>query len=344
MSDSVVTGTLSLSNSREKCIPSEDLPGIDRLSLSFPVSSFVRNRDLWSSWAEGSHPAYGPYVRVGGRFPVAPFQSAFIGLTAYDSVPSIWARVEWNPSRVVDPDGCSLASVYQALDTASEVMAGVFDFVENPVLDPERINVTRLDVARDFSSGCFTPERFIRSLANVPRPYARRSSIFSDPKSGRAETLTVGSNSGALRLYDKFVESSGSVDPGTMRLEFQCRKSWLRRYGGISSLADLNGDSVTLLSRNRFDWGGMGAEVDSTGDLWSRLQSTSLSERERVFFLGWLVASRSGSTPNLGSATLAKYRRLQRELGVSLDSSESGPGFVSRLDWESGQVVTHAVA
>jgi hypothetical protein len=87
----------------------------------------------------------------------------------------------------------------------------------------------------------------------------------------------------------------------------------------------------------------MGVEVaSSVGRLVRVVQSSEdLSERETAFFLGWLMCEAAGQPMRtLSPATVAKYRRMQRSLGIAAPSDFEGQvEVVTRLDWESGREV-----
>ena len=91
----------------------------------------------------------------------------------------------------------------------------------------------------------------------------------------------------------------------------------------------------------RFGWSGCGAEVSSSV---SRLvhvvtECDELSDHDQTMFLGYLMQQAAGREPALSRTTLAKYRRLQRALGiVGADLAETVE-VVRRLDWETGTEV-----
>jgi hypothetical protein len=152
----------------------------------------------------------------------------------------------------------------------------------------------------------------------------------------------VGSKAGVIRLYDKHAETSGVAPVGSLRWESECRAGWLSRYGGMKRLHDVNDEAAGRLAQNRWEWSQMGAEV--AGDLSrlvGRVRATDLSEREQAGFLGWLVMQAAGDAWVPGSrSTLAKYRKVQRDLGVASPTDLVTTGAVlRRLDWESGREV-----
>jgi hypothetical protein len=71
-----------------------------------------------------------------------------------------------------------------------------------------------------------------------------------------------------------------------------------------------------------------------------------LSGAQKRSFLGWLVEQSAGVSSTIGSGhTLAKYRRLQRELGIAAPCDFGAMlEVVRRLDWDSGREVVNVRA
>ncbi len=319
--------------------------GVDRLSVSCRAYDFDSGASSWTGHQERFSDEG---VRVSETFSrsveVVPGVSAFVSVMRrfeQSVLAPVFAKVEFNPARVADPGGHSLASVVDtfasfalALDAASRVV----EFVDGDDLSSFRLK--RLDVARDFHD-VFAPSALIRGLAPIPRRWARKNLVHADPARHGAQTLLVGSGAGEARLYDKFEETKGAVPPGTLRCEFESRSDWVSKYGGMSSLGDLDDGRLERLARDRWEWSAMGVEVKSVNAVVEMVARSGLSAREQCSFLGWLVTQSTdfGFVPS--NKTLAKYRKVQRELNVAFGADfVSSIGFSSRLDWDSGTVVT----
>jgi hypothetical protein len=67
-----------------------------------------------------------------------------------------------------------------------------------------------------------------------------------------------------------------------------------------------------------------------------------LSDKQILSFLGWCVARKFAGGPEVSSATLAKYRRIEKSLG-GVDLSLMEPYSV-QLDLEAGKVVRRPLA
>ena len=165
----------------------------------------------------------------------------------------------------------------------------------------------------------------------------------ADPKGNGAQTLDVGSGAaGGVRLYNKHVETEGEAPEGTVHWETQARAAWAKNYGGIKVLADVSTESVERLAQDRWEWSHMGAEIaGSIGRLVEVVGQSGPTKAQQNSFIGWLVKQAGGvDCSDASRATLAKYRRLQREVGIAAPADlGSMVEVVRRLDWASGREV-----
>ena len=342
---------VSLSNRGETSSLIEDFGvGVDRLSVAFEVRDFDPDPSAWRSYAQSfvagelASESFSASVPVDGAAPVFVGVTVPVARLSGGVVPGqgpVYGKIEFNPSRFVDPAGFGLASLVDCLDVFPSVLAAAGVVVEAVHSDDlDSYSLRRVDVAKDFHS-VVSPSALIRGLAPIPRRWARKNLVHADPSRNGAQTLLVGSKSGSARLYDKCAETGGLAPVGTVRCEIEARVDWVRKYGGVSTVADLHKLGLEELGRNRFEWSAMGVEVKSTNGVVDVVAQSGLSPREQANFLGWLMTQ---STPHAyvpASSTLAKYRKLQRELNISLGGDvRDVVGFSTRLDWDSGQVIT----
>ena len=338
----------SPSNRKRTPSKNEDLLfdlGIDRLSVSFPVYAYQAEPEAWNRRSMAS---VGPdaetrtlmgSVKVGGVSVMVGMQERYVDGTMMQRT----GKIEYNPSRIVDPDGCGLATLDETADSFDVVLAAAEQLV-SPGDEPANFRVKRLDLARDFH-GIEQPATLIRGLSCLHRPYARKNLIHADPAKNGAQTIVVGGKQSSVRLYDKAEETktrANRAEPGTIRWEAENRKGWLSNYGAVERLRDLDPVRVAVLADNRWEWSQMGAEV--AGDLArlvERVHESDLTAAERRGFLGWLVEQAAGMEGgSMSSATLAKYRRLQRRLGIVAPVDLAGTVTVlRRLDWATGTEV-----
>lgn len=340
----------SLSNRKGTSSKNEPFPGqagVDRLSLSFPIDSAEGDSAAWdrfsvvNSGQANERATWGSSVEVGAaRF--------FVGVaTLPEGAPHRrMGKVEWNPSRVIDPEGWELASVGEALVTVGPAVTAVRQMMRPVWDDPREWSLKRIDVAKDFE-GVDEAASLIRGLGAIHRPWSRLNQTHADPLRHGAQTLMVGSGAGVVRLYDKAAETKGEAPEGTVRWEVEAR-AWARDKGRMKMLGDLDGDSVEFLGQERFGWSGMGAEVaGSMGRLVAAVvECDYLTGAQQRSFLGYLVEQSAGVQTSVSSkATLAKYRRLQRQLGIAAPSDFGAMlEVVRRLDWDSAREVVSVKA
>lgn len=311
---------------------------MDRLSLSFPVERLRWSAAAWDSLTI----ARGECRKVSARVDVDG-SAVFFGAAEIDQADGsrpLFGKVEFNPSRVGDPDGVGLvgaSGVLERLEPVLEVLAGSY---LTPTTDLAQWRVKRLDAARDFR-GVNDKPALLSALATVHRPWSRRNTLYNDGKRAGAQTLMVGSGAGVLRAYDKHAENERAPED-VLRVESEARPGWLARYGGIETVDNITDDNVTTLARDRFDWSGLGREVVAPNEVIARLMRCGLDTGERRGFLGWLVERAAGVEDDSARATRAKYRRLARDLGVTLGTEAFSPGVVGHLDWETGEAVLRA--
>jgi len=315
---------------------------VDRLSLSFPVADFERDEKSWGS-VTTKYPCSDQQVRNWGSSQRVQGAPVFVGVSEVQATHREWGKVEFNPSRFVDPEGWRLARAGDVREVLAEVVPLVREHM-TPVTDVDAWKVRRVDVARDFE-GISEPGNKVRALAPLPRPWARRNLVHSDPARHGAQTLMVGSGAGVVRLYDKHAETAGRAPEGVLRWEAECRHEWADKYGGLRALADISEQSVSKLAEDRWAWSGIGIEIDPVSRIYELVRSTGLSKRQQNGFLMFLWAQAAGDLAYSGKAALAKYRRYQRQFGIVMEPGtldSTGRGVVSRLDWQSATEVFRA--
>jgi hypothetical protein len=76
---------------------------------------------------------------------------------------------------------------------------------------------------------------------------------------------------------------------------------------------------------------GFGRWVGGVRDVWDVLAGASLSDREKVFFVGWYEARKAGRRLELCDKTERRYRRVLAELELARSGEER-----IRLNYELG--------
>lgn len=314
--------------------------GIDRLSFSFPVSQAAR--DGWTTQQRQAqddggemHTSSVTVEREDGAYAI------FVGVMERidpDGVVRRFGKVEGNPSRFLDPSGCTLAPVDGFDDYTREMWDVATSWLDPSCLLSEA-RLKRVDLARDFR-GVSIPSAYVRGLVGVSRPYAKRSSVHSDPARGSAETLTVGSGAGTIRLYDQYEAYAEKGAPeGALRWEITARTGWLARIEA-QAVGDWSPAGAAELAADRWDWSKCGYTVGSRDVLLARIgtdERISAPKRERL--LGRLLLQSQGLPTGGGRRTAYDYDRLQEEYGIAMLGDENLKGFSGRLDLETGTEV-----
>lgn len=323
--------------------------GVDRLSLSFPIApnpdadgfdthTLRRSADArtWSGSTQIKL-ADGVSVYLGG---MEVTEGAW------------WGKIEWNPSRVQDPAGYSLADVPAAIASAKAVW-GIACTLMDPRCDLEEARVKRIDLARDFE-GVTQPAYLLAGLANVKRPHARRQGVWHAQDRGGASTLHAGSNAGMVRLYDQHeAYADKGAGKGAMRVEAQYGSGWLegstpktgKARPELKVLAQLASDRCREMFRERYDWSKMGVAVTGSSVVTAKaaelVEEGRYTHREATYCLGEMMWRASGIVDGMSKATAAKYNRFVADLGVTLpaDGDQLDPGVTVRLDLEAGTEV-----
>lgn len=311
--------------------------GVDRLSVSFPLRSWESDPSAWSRSSTTRPGTPNSVTSLGHVVKVEEGVSIFIGLQEVPATGQTWGKIEFNPSRIIDPEGTSLCPPSRVREVAVDAVDFALSLLEPAVPDVGAMNVRRLDVARDFQN-VTRPAYLVQGLGPVHRPWARRNLVHYDPGKNGAQTLMVGSGAGVVRLYDKDQESGGKA-PGVLRWEVEARRDWCQKYGNIKTVADATDERVESLGRNRWEWSQMGTEVTAMESVVEKVMRSGLSFAEQRGLIGYLTMIAAGADVRAANSTHSKYRRLSRQIGVSIDPgslSGESPGFRAHLDLEQG--------
>lgn len=200
--------------------------------------------------------------------------------------------------------------------------------------------VVRLDLVRDFNlqnTDLLSP--ILNGLAQIPRNGRVKVRRFGDGKSGQAETLRVGPATWAATLYDKHVESRGLAEAGSLRSEFRLRSRQLASAevasasGTIISVSDLDESRCDQIRRIWFEKARFGSWISEGRSVWDFLSNVELSDREKMFFAGWLSAREANVNVKLSVQTERKFRNLL----ATCHLEHQGSGVKRfRLNYESG--------
>lgn len=323
----------SLSNRRDFG-PIRTTPGIDRLSLSFPLAQ----KPDWDRFETVTMAAWGQSASSTVKWNGV---GVYVGAMEAEGASIPWGKVEFNPSRFVDPDGCELATVEDTHEAAqvAETIAGMLVEPAAPCLDWK---VKRIDVARDFRD-VSRPSLYVHGLAPLRRPYANYSAVFTHPRHANVQSLTVGSGAGLVRLYDQHEAYAERGAPeGSLRWECEAREDWSTKHR-MEQLRDVTAEHVMDLTAYRWEWSACGMEVQGVDAVIEKVLRSELSPARQQRLLGVLMLKARGYGADLGRRQEREYERVIRELGVVLSPGAlEDSGFTARLDYEMGTEVLRA--
>jgi hypothetical protein len=251
-------------------------------------------------------------------------------------------------------------NVSTAVRVVNDIYDRASDFVEWAV-DVDELRIRRLDLDRDFD-GVAHLDHLLRGLARLHVPRTANSSVFSDNEHhGGALTLTRSvRDRWRASLYDKHAQVSHLArhqrDPllsarmreraaetqGRVRFEVQLRSKALRERG-LNMMSDLDNAILLDLCENYFDRAQFGTPVGGAPHVdavIARLATTSDSNYKSVGAVLFMLKAEALNLPQptTSSATLAKYRKLAREWGLSAADMSGLAGPPVALDFERGNL------
>ena len=301
--------------------------GVDKVALACQVHELPTPSRLWIPRGE---------VR---RSATIVLDGATVQVTVGPVGRTLWARTEWNPSRLTNPDGwetCPLRGWSDTVGVATQIVRREL----RPVLSLDAWNVKRMDVARDFTT--VHPDRFLVGLGSVPRTYAKTMVLYRSPRTGRPQTLEVGvGGAGKVRLYDKHQERR-DAPRGLLRFELEAR-GWLGSIARVRRVIDATPSTLSSLFEDRWRWSGMSASVVGPSTVALAIESLKIPESRKERMLGRLVRMSTPGVDVSDSGLDADIRRFLNEFGIVPTPQwdplcEEPPGI--RLDLALGREVT----
>lgn len=248
-----------------------------------------------------------------------------------------WVSIEFNPRHWLDhPTALLLCPI----DEAREITATIWEALSKIVpfgCDLGEARVARLDLARNFY-GVKDPARVLMALSGLKRKFCRSQELFRNP-AGVAQTLYVGTEkTGRVMLYDKYAESGPPCPEGTMRVEAQCAKGWLDRYGQIRTWSDVTKEAFDALLLNRWEWSQMGSVIVDGDAALSIITNRAKSASEAAQVWLHLCLLQAGEPPMASPNTVRRNNGLIRKWGIVVaphPMRRSGEGIV--LDFTTGR-------
>lgn len=317
--------------------------GIDKLAVQLAVAQ-AHPAGKWK-WFNGQRGAADVEIRKGVKAHLYLYESPTRGPMA---------DVEFNPSRLIDSEETwALCPVEDVMGTLEEVLAKLATNI-TPGEEPEMMQVSRLDVARDFL-GVPNINATLRALSvNDPKSCVAKQVWFSTDGRNLAETLKFGGGSEYLQLYDKAAQMQkkrigGRAPEGTLRYEVRARKDgWLGApnepsdFDGISVMAHVTRPAVEALAWHRWRWCGAGAFVVAPDLFQLYVAHYEPDPYAQEAFIGNSMLRALGLRPApLKTHRRLKFMRLRRKVRVIPDpdllvGSRTDGVLYRRLDLASG--------
>ncbi len=332
------------SNDRVAGLLSNSRFGIDMVAVSLPVSPDLCDL-THESWSPTTVRNAGTERETSYReAKVEGCPSVYVRLTEHP----VWqARVEFNPARLVDPEGAGLCSAMLLQPVVGRVLSSdalrplaphkdllTRDGEVLPELSDEVVAglpLKRLDVSLDLvveDTGVW-----MHRLLTVPAKHMK-SSRKPAGSVGNQGTVYVGNQREFFRIYDKNRESKGVAPAGTLRVELQMRREWLKAHDlltlGQATPERLAGAFVSKWGRANFD---TPLNLGSTSDTIFSACPPLLAQR----LLGVVVRAAEGKDPRLTDSQRKTYQKDLDRLGIVLGEPLKATGAaVKWLDVSTG--------
>jgi hypothetical protein len=255
------------------------------------------------------------------------------------SLPTLANGTNFRPLELTDFRGVMRDLVVPELRQFSEGLEG------DNWLHSRIDTVTDLDCEEVYMSG------LLKGLEAVPIRKGNTRTLHRSTLE-RPETLMVRNGSGAVRGYDKVLESAlrgvpiPKMESGKLRVEGQSRREWLKNAGARTGLdVETFPENVVGLHAKRIRWAGFDREVvmevTALEELDAYCQRNGHTQRVSDAVFGYLMRTVHGLPQQASKEAMAKYRRIAREAGVQpADLKLPMMSQVSyRLDFEQEKVV-----
>jgi len=257
-------------------------------------------------------------------------------------------RVEFNPSRVLNPHGTALApasalpGLLRCLLFEHLAALGLDPTFEHPArgnrwlppVDPmSLVSVRLLHFARDFT-GLEDPSVYAQAVYVADQKGATPIRKANHSDAGRLQSIVVGNGSGEICVYDKSAESLAKKrreqpEPGSLRVEQRYRRGWLVRFG-LTTLDRVTNDAVARAFVGQFRWSGADRSVTGPTLVLRRLASLrGLTPAKRMALVGYVTMRSNGLDHGLPRDKVREFDAILRRHGMP--SGKVGFGELSLL-------------
>lgn len=321
--------------------------GIDKLHIRIPLvpedtdgSSAVWKKPMWIDGPNGR-----VFHRAEAHIELLPRMNVHLIVRDLGRV----ADIQFNPSRVMDAAGSSLCSV-EVLEATVRFILGRLQHLITPswMLNKEtgeigdtwpgdwleKVTVTRLDIAADFTSYIpFKVELVQQQVAG------RLKRLEPTLNKGKVNTLTWGKQPWIRHVfYDKGAHPEHRDSMGVFRFECQLHREFLKKTS-LRQLSEITANRVLEILEERFVASRLGVPFSFNGGLSHLCDAldATVSSMKANGFLGVALRLSHGLDSGCNPKTLADYRSIGESIGFALGNPLESLGYSKyRLDWRTG--------
>jgi hypothetical protein len=308
--------------------------GVDRLCLGFPLdpNSVALSLEYWKS------------TRGGRRAVLHPLPSSdrcAVTVTLWEH-PNWKARMDFNPSRVYDPEGTSLCPpglLRYLVERLVRRMAVWFwpdgatiDEVTGELRVPpavlDQMKLSRVDLARDYATE--DAAKWVSKAEHCRPAYGKQ---WTHGGRGPGRTAYLGAKRDFFRVYDKHIQSKRLAPAGQVRAELELKGGW---RGDVTTLGKLTPLWMAWRFAERWVWSGLGDPI-AAGHPLEALLALDLSAARKAPVMGSFWAEECGRDIGLPKHTMNEHRRHWARAGAVPGLRVAASSV--RLDLETGREV-----
>lgn len=308
-------------------VPQDKEWGIDTVTLSIPASYVqVLEKNDWSHVEGKSSYNFDKTAQV-SNFSVGYANVRVAYMPIYRSI-----FMSFNAARLISPKSAELLPPAALKPLVEKLLLGVVpqipvlpDFMgidEDGVVEfapdwDKQVKLTRLDCDRNFLVDC--PEYLRHALSHVKGKYQKTVHLYFNHEGWTRANTTE--SAGMDRIYDKSAELRNLEleerfhwDKRVYRFESQLQRDRLKTFG-VTTLDRIDDEAVWNVLERRWDACGWGIELPGQeGGLDELL--LSLGEKDRIPFLGFMVATAEGITDKVDSKQRKRLSRIAKDMGL----------------------------
>lgn len=175
----------------------------------------------------------------------------------------------------------------------------------------------------------------------------KRLRTKEDGRGDRYIAVSNGTRGVRFVLYDNHRKGVDKRSPvasrapvGTMRLEAQVHKDWLRNHGYMSRAEDITQARVNALFLSSFHWAGLDRAVGGTPSVWPRSGLPGVQKNQTRNFRRWMFDQARGEASLVSAGTRRSFHGIARRCGFVVGlPPDARLGHARRIDLDEGREV-----